>query len=185
MPSEIAIDPALRAAGFIGIWNTDVPSASSILDDGAAELLAGDIDLAGRPLPLELALRRTHPEDRDWLFARIRQVRQTGGPVSAEFRVLTASGKVRWVLNQGSLTPDETGLLKGRGAYIDTTHHHTASVPPPRPAEVAQDDPLIAAADHCLDLHAALTRTGNSRLRHLSEMLLFEIGQRLARRMGR
>jgi hypothetical protein len=183
MPSVIASEPALRAAGVIGLWNTDVPASLSILDEGAAALMAGDPALAGLPIPLEIALGRTHPDDRDWVFDRIRRVRQTGGPVSAEFRVLTATGEVRWVLNQGSLAPDETGAMHGCGAYIDTTDHHVPSFWASSPESASADDPLITAADLTLDAHGAIAKTGERRIRHLSDLLLFEIGRALARRM--
>lgn len=184
MPSMIASEPALRAAGFIGIWNTNVPSALSVLDEGAATLMAGDAALAGRPIPLEVALGRTHPDDRHWVFDRIRRARRTGGPVSAEFRIVTATGQVRWVLNQGSLVPDETGAMQGRGAYIDTTDHHAPTFWSAPPRKTSDADPLIAAADLTLDAHDALAKTGENHLRHLSDLLLFEIGRALARRRG-
>ncbi len=184
MPATIASDPALRAAGLIGIWSTNVPAALSILDEGAAALMAGDVTLAGRPIPLEVALGRTHPDDREWVFDRIRRVRRTGGPVSAECRVMTSTGETRWVLIQGSLAEDETGAMQGCGAYIDTTDHHVPAFWASGPQEVPADDPLIAAADLTLDAHGAIAKTGERGLRHLSDLLLFEIGQVLAKRMG-
>lgn len=184
MPATIASDQALRAAGLIGIWSTNVPAALSILDEGAAALMAGDVTLAGRPIPLELALGQTHPDDRDWVFERIRRVRRTGGPVAAEFRVMTSTGETRWVLIQGSLAEDETGSMQGCGAYIDTTDHHVPAFWASGPQEVSTDDPLIAAADLALDAHGAIARTGERGLQHLSDLLLFEIGQVLAKRMG-
>jgi hypothetical protein len=184
MSAKVAIDPALRAAGFVGTWNTNVLSASSILDEGAAAVMAGDIALAGRPLPLEIALQRTHPEDREWVFQRIRRVRQTGGPVSAEFRILSDTGHVRWMLVQGSLAPDEAGTMRGHGAYIETTHHRSPTFLPPRPIELPEEAPLIVAADRSLEAHAAIAKTGHRRLQQLSDLVLFEIGRLLARSAG-
>jgi len=177
------ISPALLAAGFVGTWATDVPAALSVLDEGAARLLAGDAGLAGRRLPLEVALRRTHPEDREWLFERIHRVRLTGGPVSAEFRVLTEQNDVRWVLNRGSLVPDEAGVMRGCGMYIDTTDNHPSFFLPIDATEMSQTDPLIIAVDRSLEAHAAIVRTGHKRLRGLSDVMLREIGRTLARRM--
>lgn len=185
MSSKVAIDPALQAGGIVGTWNTNVLAASSILDEGAAAVMAGDARLAGQPLPLEIALQRTHPEDRDWVFERIRRVRQTGGPVSAEFRILSQTGGVRWMLVQGSLAPDETGAMHGRGAYIETTHHRLPTFLPPRPIELPEEAPLIVAADRSLEAHAAIAKTGHRRLQQLSDLVLFEIGQLLARSVGR
>ncbi len=42
---------SLRSAGLIGTWSTDVPAGRSILDEGAARLLAGDAGLAGLAVP--------------------------------------------------------------------------------------------------------------------------------------
>lgn len=183
MSLEPAIDPALRAAGFIGVWNTDVPAALSVLDEGAASIMAGDIHLAGKPLPLEVALKQAHPMDRTWVFQRIRRVRQTGGSFAAEFRVLNADGGVRWVLTRGILAPDDAGTMRGRGVYIDTTDSHQGPFLRGDLIEIPEADPLIFAADRTLEAHSAITQTGNGKLRQLSERLLAEIGYALARRM--
>lgn len=182
MAPGIAIEPALKAAGLIGVWSTNVPAALSVLDEGAASILAGDASLANLPLSLETALKQTHPTDQGWVFERIRRVRQTGGSFSAEFRVVTTSGEVRWVLNRGILAPDDTGTMRGCGVYIDTTDSHTAPAIPGDLIEIPESDPVIAAADYSLEAHTAIVRTGHQRLRRLSERLLTEIGFVLARR---
>ncbi|WP_238184899.1 PAS domain-containing protein [Methylobacterium trifolii] len=175
-------DPALRAAGVVGIWDTDVPAGRSVLDAGAAALMAGDPRLAGQPLPMEIALGRLHPDDRGWVFGQIRRVRRTGGPFAAEFRVLDPAGNVRWVLNRGCLAPDETGAMRGLGAYIDTTDAHRGPFLPAAASDGPAADPLAEAADHAMRAHAAIVRSENARLRLLVDMLLLETGRTLARR---
>ena len=182
MFSIAGMDPALRAAGLIGTWGTNVAAGRSVLDEGAAALLAGNAALAGQPLPLEAALTRTHPDDRDWVFERIRRVRQTGGPFSAEFRILTETREVRWVLNRGTLTREGTGAMQGRGAYIDTTDAHSGHFIPAAALSQDGEDPLTVAADHCIEAHTALGRGEHVDLQRLSETLLFGIGRRLAQR---
>ncbi|MCJ2135338.1 PAS domain-containing protein [Methylobacterium sp. J-026] len=172
---------ALQAAGFVGTWDTDVAASRSVLDRGAAFLLAGDSALAGKPVPLAVALGRIHPEDRAWVFDTIRNLRRTGGPVSLEFRILTGAGETRWILNRGLLAPDETGNLHGRGAYIDITDLHGASAPR-REGRPAPLEHLDAAADHCMEVHTALGHHGDAALHLLSGMLLLGIGRALARR---
>ncbi|MDP4022847.1 PAS domain-containing protein [Methylobacterium sp. NEAU 140] len=176
------VPPGLLAAGFIGTWDTDVAAGRSVLDAGAAALLAGNADLAGQPIPMEVALGRTHPDDRGWVFERIRRARSTGGPFSAEFRILTETGGIRWILNRGSLTPDADGRMRGRGAYIDTTDSHPDLFMPAAGITVPEADPLIAAADRSLEAHAAIARSGREDLRELSELLLAGIGRTLAQR---
>lgn len=182
MVSIAAVSPALQAAGFIGTWDTDVPAGLSVLDEGAAQMLAGNAGLAGQLVPLDVALGRTHPDDRGWLFDRIRRVRQAGGPVSAEFRILTDTGDVRWILNRGCLAPDERGAMHGCGAYIDTTDSHCSLSLPDHPIEIYETDPLIVAVDRCIAAHAAIDRVGDRGLRRLSDMMLFAIGRTLAGR---
>lgn len=183
MAPAIEIEPAFRAAGLIGVWNTNVPAASSVLDEAAASILAGDAGLANQPLSLETALKQTHPADQGWVFERIRRVRQTGGSFSAEFRVLNADSSVRWVLTRGILSPDETGTMRGRGVYIDTTDSHQGPFLGTDLIEIPETDPLIAAADRSLEANSAIAQTGHRKLRQLSEQLLTEIGFVLARRM--
>jgi hypothetical protein len=183
MQIQPSADLALRAAGYVGTWVADVRAGKSVLDEGTAALLAGDANLAGRPLSLELALRRTHPDDRGWVFERIARVRQTGGPVSAEYRVLTEAGDVRWVLDRGSLTPDPAGAIHGRGIIIDTTDSHRGSFLPARPAELPADDPMVLAADHLLKAREAIIAAGHQGLRAISDLALIELGRDLARRM--
>jgi hypothetical protein len=173
---------ALQDAGFVGTWDTDVPAGRSMLDAGAAALLSGNAGLAGKPLPLDVALGRVHPEDRGWVFDRIRKVRRTGGLVSLEFRVLSATGEVRWILNRGRLAPDTSGALRGRGAYIDVTDLYPRSRPAAQDEGPAQVRHLEAAADHCMRVHSALDRYGDENLRLISRMLLLGIGRALAQR---
>ena len=173
---------ALQAAGFVGTWDTDVPAGRSVLDSGAATLLAGNPSLAGQPLSLETALGRVHPEDRDWVFGKIRHVRQTGGPVSLEFRVLSGLGEVRWILNRGFLGRDQLGTLHGRGAYLDVTDLYDRPTPGPNGSDPLQSGELEAAADHSIQAHAALERHGDGYLQTVSRLLLLGIGRTLAGR---
>ncbi|MEL6061765.1 MULTISPECIES: PAS domain-containing protein [unclassified Methylobacterium] len=173
--------PALQAAGFIGTWDTDVPAGRSVLDLGAASVLAGNPGLVGKPLPLDVALGRIHPEDRERVFGTIQALHAVGGPVAIEFRILTGTGETRWILDQGLLAPDEAGRLHGCGAYIDITelYRRWAS---PREDNTTPTEHLDAAADHCIQAHTALERHGDTALRQLSGMLLLGIGRALAQR---
>ncbi|MGU3326937.1 PAS domain-containing protein [Methylobacterium mesophilicum] len=181
MNSLLSVEPALTAAGFVGFWNTNVTAGRSRLDEGAAALLAGNPSLAGEHLPMEVALGRIHTDDKGWVFERIRRVRQTGGSFSAEFRVVTETG-IRWVLNRGTLVPDDSGRMQGQGAYIDTTDAHSDVFMPAASLNHVVEDPLIAAADRCLEMHSTLKRGDYPDLRRLTEMLLVGFGRSLALR---
>lgn len=172
---------ALQAAGIIGTWNTDVGAGLSRLDQGAATLLAGNAKLAEQPISLEVAMACIHPEDRDWVFARIRHARATGGSIAAEFRILAGSGEVRWILSRGYLERDAAGVMRGYGIYIDTTATHPAASASPVTAS-EDDDPIHQAAEYGLRAHAAIRRSGDPYLNVLANALLVGIGYALARK---
>lgn len=68
--------------------------------------------------------------------------------------------------------------MQGMGIYIDTTDsHRTIGIP-----TAVVEEPLIRAADHCLEAHAALKSGGYADLGRVSEMLLFSIGRAIANR---
>ena len=119
-PATPSLASALSAFGFVGAWETNVPAGRSVLDAGASGVMAGDASLAGKPLTLDAALARIHPEDRGWVFERIARVRETGGAFSADFRIVTEAGDVRWIRNRGHLARTEAGM-HGYGAFFDVT----------------------------------------------------------------
>ena len=179
---------ALEAAGLVGTWVTDVGAGLSVIEGRAADLLAGDADLAGRAITLDFALRCIHPEDRDRIFGQIRRVRASGGPFSAEFRVINCGGNVRWILNRGRVERDRDGAMRGCGAYLDITDQRRNPVVVPFDAPAAQiiprglQDPLDQAAEQCLRAHEAVARSGHGSLRLFADMLLLEVGRALAGR---
>ncbi|TXN33863.1 PAS domain-containing protein [Methylobacterium sp. WL30] len=184
-PATPSLASALIAFGFVGAWETNVAAGRSVLDEGACDVMAGDASLAGKPLTLDESLARIHPEDRDWVFDRIRQVRETGGSFSADFRIVTEGGDIRWIRNRGHVTRTETGM-HGHGAFFDVTDTRAKLdvLPRPKLRLLPPADPLEQAADQILAARVAFDRTGQKRLRTLVDTLLLEVGRALARRQG-
>ncbi len=184
-PATPSLESALSAFGFVGAWETNVASGRSVLDAGACSVMAGDPSLAGKPLTLDEALARIHPEDRGWVFARIRRVRETGGAFSADFRIVTEAGEIRWIRNRGHLIRTASGM-HGHGAFFDVTDTRPKHERAPRSMVrvVPPADPLDRAADQILAARAAIDQTGQERLRALVDTLLLEVGRALARRQG-
>ena len=182
-PATPSLASALSAFGFVGAWETNVPAGRSVLDAGASGVMAGDASLAGKPLTLDAALARIHPEDRGWVFERIARVRETGGAFSADFRIVTEAGDVRWIRNRGHLARTEAGM-HGYGAFFDVTDTRPKLDVLPRPTLLVlpPTDPLEQAADQILAARMAIDRTGQTRLRTLVDTLLLEVGRALARR---
>jgi len=63
-----------------------------------------------------------HPDDRALAMEAFDKVRDTGKPLRYEYRLLNHDGDVRWVLDEASLVPDESGHpLLLQGILIDIT----------------------------------------------------------------
>ena len=72
-------------------------------------------DLIGRSF-----IKFVHPEDRDLLMKRFSELTK-GDERPFDFRVLTKSGKTKWVRTQTKPFRKETSFLGGRGTLIDIT----------------------------------------------------------------
>jgi PAS domain S-box-containing protein len=64
-----------------------------------------------------------HPDDRERVFAAEVRIQYTGEPWSLDYRVITRSGEVRWLHDEGALlSRDEAGQPhRFHGVYIDIT----------------------------------------------------------------
>ena len=100
-PRPVDLSAALDASGIIGTWSWSPRAERCVLDAGAAEVLAGDPGLAGRPLPLSVAKACVHPEDRPAVVRQFKALRERGGLFVAEYRTLSPSGQVRRILDRG------------------------------------------------------------------------------------
>ena len=181
-PRSLPVDlsAALDASGVVGAWSWSARSDRCTLDAGAAEVLAGDSGLAGRPVPLETAKACVHPDDQPALFRRFRALRERGGLFVAEYRTISRSGRVRRILDRGRVAGGASSRRHGHGIIIDVTEGT-----PGAEAELGRlidpVDALAAAADHAIDCRDALDAVDDSELQLLVDMLLLSLGQRIAR----
>lgn len=87
-------------------------------------LSAGIEDLSGYPLawfqanPAAL-FDLIHPDDRTQFQQRVEQAQQTLAPLNHEFRIVTATGAVRWVEDRVSYTRLPTGTVRVNGLMLD------------------------------------------------------------------
>ena len=179
--SPVDLSASLIASGVIGTWSWSGRPDRCILDAGAAEVLAGDHAIAGRPVPLEQAKARVHPDDRAALFQHFDRLRRVGGLFVAEYRTVSATGLVRRILDRGRLIREAGGsVARGYGIIIDVTEGSLDAEPIaallPGSSEI-----LDVAAAHAIACREAIDRLGNSELRLLIDVLLLRLGQELAK----
>lgn len=181
-PRSLPVDlgAALDASGVIGAWSWSARSDRCTLDAGAAEVLAGNSGLAGRPVPLETAKACVHPDDRPALFRRFRSLREGGGLFVAEYRTISPSGRERRILDRGRVGGGASTRRHGHGIIIDVTEGMPGAA-----CETARlidpADALAAAVDHAIDCREALDALDEPELQLLVDMLLLRLGQKIAR----
>ncbi|MEH3062812.1 MAG: PAS domain-containing protein [Methylobacterium radiotolerans] len=175
-PRPVDLSAALDASGIIGAWSWSPRAERCVLDAGAAEVLAGDAGLAGRPLPLSVAKACVHPEDRPAVVRQFKALRERGGLFVAEYRTLSPSRQVRRILDRGRIPPGASSRRLGHGVIIDVTDEPSATRAMPEPA-----DALTQAVDRALECRDALEGVADSELQLLIDMLLLHLGRRIAK----
>jgi PAS domain S-box-containing protein len=95
------------AAGHMGSWEWDLASDAQIWDEGQHCILGTD---AFQFAPTgEAAMAFVHQEDREGLQAVVVEAIRNGSPYNTEFRIVQASGDIRWCVIGAAPTLDRTG----------------------------------------------------------------------------
>lgn len=108
--SEERLRRALSAARMV-TWERDFATGRTVRSDLAPELF-------GKPAEEVLDdhqdhLRLIHPEDRDWVAARVAEAERAGTGYELEYRVLWPDGMVRWLAGRGRVFRDAEGRPSG------------------------------------------------------------------------
>jgi PAS domain S-box-containing protein len=108
-----------QEAGGVGVWDWFSQTGMAVFSD-EMNVIYG---LApGTVKTYEDWLARVHPEDRPAMLAKRDKALSEKQPFDLEFRILHASGQVRWVAARGHGVQDETGrLTRVLGINIDIT----------------------------------------------------------------
>jgi len=103
MRQRLAVDIA-----GIGIWEWDMISDQVIWDDKQFELFG--VQKVEGPIPLSTSIDAIHPDDRERLNNKAREVLEDGATAAEEFRIMRPDGSVRWLLGcSGVVTFTDAG----------------------------------------------------------------------------
>jgi len=120
---------ALDAAGFVGSWDWDIQSNVLSADSRFCTFYSVDPEQGERGLPLADFIAGIHPDDREWVQERIQHCIDVTGEFSEEYRLLSGSGDVRWVMARGRCLYDDAGRpTHFPGVAIDTTDRKLAEL---------------------------------------------------------
>ena len=114
--SEEKLALAAKSAGA-GLWSLDLAS-------GRYWVTPRTLDLLGLPknesLTLDRFLGMVHPDDRDSIRRKIREVVSSGEEGQAEYRIVRPDGNVRWLASRGRTPLDTTaGPERLMGVTVD------------------------------------------------------------------
>ncbi|WP_067046689.1 sensor histidine kinase [Methanofollis ethanolicus] len=102
--------------GMVYRCRNDPAYPMEFVSEGAYDLLGyPPADLTGGDVMYGSLI---HKEDRDHVWKEIQEAVRTGGPFRATYRVKTASGRERWVWEQGRGVFDEKGRLVALEGFI-------------------------------------------------------------------
>jgi hypothetical protein len=172
----------IEASGEVGNWDLNMVTDRVRADALVASLFNVDPNLAEAGAPLALFVAGMHAEDRERVMELINQCAQRGGSYVAEYRVCSADGVTRWVLARGRFDLDAAGRpCRGRGIIIDITPCQVSENAYVSSEACATEHPLERAADWCVAAHRTIAELDDPTLKLLSEMLLLEVGRKLAK----
>lgn len=179
--SQILLQDALDAADVIGRWEYDVPTDRAYSDALVALVFNVDPADAAAGTPISTFLAGIHPEDRERAANEIQRSTQTGLCCTMEYRVCSADGVIRRVLDRGRFNLDRNGLAqRGTGVLIDVTRRGLESGGRLSSSGELRHS-LEQAAEYCLAAKDLLKNLPEPLLQRINDMLLLEIGRSLAR----
>lgn len=175
------LQQALDASDTIGQWEYDVPNDRVYADALVALVFNLDPAETAAGASLDAFRAGVHPEDRGRFEREIKRSTETGLCCTFEYRVCSADGVVRWVLDRGRIALDEAGRpQRGSGVLIDITQSRLGDREGSSISCQAQH-PLERAAEHCFAAREAIHELPEPLLHRMSDMLLLEVGRALSK----
>lgn len=159
--SEERLNLAFDAAGAVGWWDWDIPNDRIVASELFARLYSVDPVEAAAGTPIARYIDGIHPDDRDWVSAKIQIALGSAGTFAEEYRLRQSDGSIRWVYARGRCYHDEAGKpIRYPGVSIDITARKTAAL---RQAALARlGDRLRDLSDTAAIIAVATTILGES-----------------------
>ena len=125
--SEAALVAALEASGGVGFWMWDILKDEARADPVSALLFNISPARSRAGVRLSEILKAVHPDDQAHISQVILDCVRTGGSYTAEYRVCSPEGRLRWVFSRGHFYLDENGRpTTGRGVVVEISDSKVA-----------------------------------------------------------
>ncbi len=173
----------LPPSGVVGSWEWDPATGCFILDEGAAELMAGDVRLAGRPLRSERATAGLDAPEARRFLGEVRQAAEQEEDVALDLWVASPTGPARRVLCRGRIHRDARHQpVCGEGTLIDADDAGAEARTLLELERAAASEAIDEAAELLIAARQAIDASGSRRLRQLVDVLLLEVAREIASR---
>lgn len=180
--SEAALVAALETSGGVGFWMWDILKDEARADPVSALLFNISPARSQAGVSLSEILDAVHPDDRAHISQVILDCVRSGSSYTAEYRVCSPTGRLRWLFTRGHFYRDAEGRpTTGRGVIVEISDSKSIGAAFAQ-REDSSVDALNRTADLCLSLHNAVSELDDPRLLDLTETLLLEVGRHLAAR---
>src|SRR4029077_10756686 len=111
--------------GQTGSWEQDLVTGKIFNTEANSRLFFGDDRSKGARL--EDYAEAVHPDDRDWVMLRRKQLLDGTGSGDIEYRVIRPDGSVRWIFGRATVVRDESGRpTRVYGTNADVTERRDA-----------------------------------------------------------
>lgn len=127
-PGILAEASEALAAGSIYSWVWEIPENRFFVTHAAlAHLFAVDPEKAAGGLPVETFAKAIHDEDREQVMEAVEKAVAEGAEYAADYRVIDAEGRLRWVAARGKVEYSPDGQpLRLPGVFMDVTERKRA-----------------------------------------------------------
>ena len=170
----------------IGTWSHDLTRDMVQCSNVKATLFGLSPGEAEHDVPFERIIEAVHPSDRKRFRDAVNAAASHGGPFFAEYRVVSASGEVRRILDRGEFYKNAAGIVdRARGVVIDLTDYVPATLKTKTVSAERRclNEPLAVITDHCLaawNIGQQLPPEVFDTLKPAFQNLLIELGLRIA-----
>ncbi|WP_306307429.1 PAS domain-containing protein [Methylobacterium sp. B1] len=125
--SEAALVAALEASGGVGFWMWDILRDEARADPVSALLFNISPARSRAGVSLAELLEAVHPDDQPHISQVILDCVRTGGSYTAEYRVCSPEGRLRWLFTRGHFYLDQDGRPStGRGVIVEISDSKSA-----------------------------------------------------------
>jgi len=167
----------------VGAWEWDPETGFFLLDEGAAELMAGDARLAGRPLRSEQATAGLDTSEATRFLGQVARAAEQDDDVSIDLWVASSSGPARQIRCRGRIHRDaRRHPMRGEGTLLEGAESggETRTLRELKSADSAEA--IDEAAELLIAARRAIDASGSPRLRQLVDVLLMEVAREIASR---